>query len=227
MRVWFRFDRLFPSRFWVWGACLGVLGGLWGCHPKTAPSEGDAPDLSQLVRDLGSCVSEAANLIRNPGFEAPSTELDGNGKANNTGNPASSIPNWDGCCSQAGGGTTWVIATTSPKCGTRALSVQSTSANANVLNQSLPLSSQVGKTLLASAFVFVQSVSGAGQLGIDVWDDQAKKVIASSVPVNNTTPDWFKVDLSVPIPAGGNLQLRITSSGTLTALVDDPIAQVR
>ena len=34
--------------------------------------------------------------------------------------------------------------------------------------------------------------------------------------------DWQRLDLSVQIPSGGNLQLRINSSGTLTAMVDDP-----
>ena len=54
------------------------------------------------------CPLDTMNLLQNPGFENPSVEPDGNGKANNTGSPPSTIPGkWDGCCSQAGGGTTW------------------------------------------------------------------------------------------------------------------------
>lgn len=208
-------------------AVMLALGSLAsGCSPKTNTIEGGTPDLSMVTRDMGACTTDPLNLIQNPGFETLSTELDGNGKANNTGTPGSSIPRWDGCCSQASGGTTWVISTSMPRCDYRSLVVTSTAANANVLNQALPLSSMVGKNLQASAWVYVQSVQSGGKLAIDIWDDTAKKVIASSATATTTTPDWLKLTLSVPIPAGGNLQYRINSSGTLTAMVDDPVVLV-
>ena len=207
-------------------AMLGLVGLLLGCSPKTETVEGGTPDLSMLARDMGVCAIDPANLIQNPGFETPSKDLDGNGKANNTGTPGSSIPNWDGCCSQATGGTSWTIATSMPHCDLRSLTVVSTTANANVLNQALPVSGKIGKSLSASAYVFVPSLQPGGKLAIDIWDDTAKKVIATSAMVTTTTPDWLRLQLSVPIPSPGNLQYRINTSGTLTALVDDPVVLV-
>ena len=117
------------------------------------------------ARDMGMCPIDSQNLLQNPGFETPSVEPDGNGKAVNTGSPASSIPGkWDGCCNQSGGGTTWMVSLGTPRCGLRSLQVTSTSATANVLNQSLQLPSKVGKTLTASAYVFVQQASAISNL---------------------------------------------------------------
>jgi len=175
------------------------------------------------ARDMGMCPIDSQNLLQNPGFETPSVEPDGNGKAVNTGSPASSIPGkWDGCCNQSGGGTTWMVSLGTPRCGLRSLQVTSTSATANVLNQSLQLPSKVGKTLTASAYVFVQQASAGAKIGLDIWDLGANKVIASSPTIAQSTADWQKLELSVPVPSGGNFQLRINTSGTLTAYVDDP-----
>ena len=44
--------------------------------------------------------------------------------------------------------------------------------------------------------------------------------------MTTTTPDWLKISLSIPVPAPGNLQYRINSTGTLTAIVDDPVVLV-
>lgn len=207
-------------------AVFGLVGMCGGCNPTTSTVEGGTPDLSMVTRDMGACTIDPLNLIQNPGFETLSTDLDGNGKANNTGTPGSSIPRFDGCCSQMSGGTTWNIATSMPHCDFRSLFVTSTNANANVLNQALPLSTKVGKTLQASAYVYVQSIQSGGKVAIDIWDDTAKKVIASSTPVTTITPDWLKISLSIPVPAPGNLQYRINSTGTLTAIVDDPVVLV-
>ena len=211
----------------AWSLALSGLLLAGACSPKTSTVEGGSPDLAAQTRDMGMCPIDPSNQLQNPGFETPSVELDGNGKASNTGSPASSIPGrWDGCCNQAGGGTTWTVTTTMARCGFRSLLVSSTSANANVLNQTLPLSALVGKTLYGGAYVYVSQAGSGAKLGLDIWDLNANKVIASSPTISTTTPDWQRLDLSVQIPSGGNLQLRINSSGTLTAMVDDPSIQV-
>ena len=51
-------------------------------------------------------------------------------------------------------------------------------------------------------------------------------MIATSALVTTTTPDWLKLSLSVPIPSPGNLQYRVNTSGTVTAMVDDPVVLV-
>ncbi len=170
------------------------------CSPRTSTVEGGSPDLATQARDMSMCQIDPSNQLQNPGFETPSVELDGNGKASNTGSPASSIPGrWDGCCNQAGGGTTWTVTTTMARCGFRSLLVSSTSANANVLNQTLPLSALVGKTLYSGAYVYVSQAGSGAKLGLDIWDLNANKVIASSPTISTTTPDWQRLDLSVQI----------------------------
>lgn len=201
----------------------GLFALALACNPTTSSVEGGTPDLAMQARDMGMCPIDPQNLLQNPGFETPSVEPDGNGKAVNTGTPASSIPGkWDGCCSQSGGGTTWTVSLGTPRCGLRSLLVSSTSANANVLNQTLQQPAKVGKTLTASAYVFVQQASAGAKLGLDIWDLTANKVIASSPTISQSTADWQKLELSIPVPSGGNFQLRINTSGTLTAYVDDP-----
>jgi hypothetical protein len=210
---------LWPTAAWVFGVSVLCLA----CSPKTGTVDGNSQDLGMQARDLGMCASDPLNQLQNPGFETPSVEPDGNGKAVNTGMPASSIPGkWDGCCNQAGGGTAWLISTTMPRCGLRSLTVTSTAATANVLNQTLQVPTLVGKSLRASAYVFVSQVGTGGKIQLDVWDLGASKVIASSPTITTTTPDWQRLDLSVPVPSGGNVQLRINSSGTINAVVDDP-----
>ena len=47
------------------------------------------------------------------------------------------------------------------------------------------------------------------------------QVVATSTAVTATTADWQLLSVSGTVPTGGNVQLRIVSTGTLTAVVDD------
>ena len=220
-----RSTRRRPTMNWVAGL---FAFSLMACSPKTESVEGGTPDLAMQSRDMGMCPLDTMNLLQNPGFENPSVEPDGNGKANNTGSPPSTIPGkWDGCCSQAGGGTTWTVSVGTPRCGLRSLMVSSQNATANVLNQTFQAQSMVGKTLVASAYVFVPQAGAGAKLAIDVWDLTANKVIATSPTVTANTPDWQPLSVSVPVPSGGIIQLRINSSGTCTAYVDDPSVRIQ
>ena len=104
--------------------------------------------------------------------------------------------------------------------------VSSTNASANVLDQALPMGN-VGKTFLLSGWVNVTSVTGTGQIALDVFDDGTPKAVAATtVALKATTNSWFQLSVSGVVPASGNLRVRINSSGTLTAFVDDIVYRI-
>lgn len=209
----------------------GALGGPGtGCAPSMSGVGGSGEDLGATTRDLGqvSCVEVPNNLLVNPGFEVVAVgEGDGNGRAKNTGSPASTIPLWDGCCNQSPGGTEWLVTQGMPRCGVRAVFVSSTTANDNVLNQMLTRGSDVGRSFQASAWVYLQEASAGAQLKLDVFDDVAKAVLRSSDPLTAATAGWTQLTLSGQIPSGGRVQLRLVSTGTLKALADDLVFTVQ
>lgn len=198
-----------------------------GCSPQMEAVDGGSEDLSQLRRDLMSCQPLSGNLLGNPGFEQPSpSEPDGNGQAVSRGNPPSTIPGgplgpWDGCCSQPLGGTRWRVGTGMARCGTRALGLTSDQAAANVLNQRLDLAAYSGRSVRASAWVFIAQAQGGAELSLDLFDLTQSRVLASSAPLTAPTADWRFLSVMGQVPTGGAVQVRISSTGTLTAVVDD------
>lgn len=199
-----------------------------GCSPVQSPVDGAAEDFSLLRRDLQSaCEPLTGNLLGNPGFEQPSPSApDGNGQAVSRGNPPSTIPGgalgpWDGCCSQPAGGTTWTVRTTMPHCGTRAVAVASDQASANVLNQRVDLAAYSGRSVRASAFVFIAQAQSGAALAVDLFDLSTNQLLASSPPLTATTADWRYLSVTATVPTGGALQIRLSSSGSFSAVVDD------
>jgi hypothetical protein len=200
-----------------------TLSFLSACSPTTeGVGDGGSEDFSLRSRDMLSCEAPAGSLLMNGGFEAPTMQAaNGNGQARNTGNPASTIPSWDGCCNQASGGTTWTVITTMPRCGTRAVSISSSSATDNVLNQSLDLRAHVGRSYRLVGWFFVSQAMPAAGLQLDVFNFDTSAVAAASSVLTQGTADWTPLMLTGTVPAGGRLQARITTSGTLSAVADD------
>lgn len=185
-----------------------------GCSPTTSGVNPTPPDLSSTSRDLGrDCTNPAANRLMNPGFET------GDGTANNTGAPASTITNWDGCCS--GGTTTWTVSMMSPYCGSRAIKVMSMNAQANVLSQSFNSPGDAGKQVAVSGHVFVTTIDATATIKLDVWDLMTNQVVNSSAALTTTSSDWVTLMLNAAVPAGGRYQVRINTSGSVEAYVDD------
>lgn len=198
-----------------------------GCSPQMEAVDGGSEDLSQTRRDLMSCQPLPGNLLGNPGFEQPSpSEPDGNGQASNRGSPPSTIPGgplgpWDGCCSQPTGGTRWRVGPTMARCGTRALGLVSDQAAANVLNQRLDLAAYSGRSVRASAWVFIAQALDGAQLTLDLFDLTQGRPLASSAPLTATTADWHFLSVMGQVATGGAVQVRINTTGTLSAVVDD------
>lgn len=199
-----------------------------GCSPVTGTVDGAAEDLSLLRRDLqAACEPLTGNLLGNPGFEQPSPSApDGNGQAVSRGNPPSSIPGgplgpWDGCCSQPAGGTSWTVRTTMPRCGARAVAVASDQASANVLNQRVDLAAYSGRSVRASAFVFIAQAQSGAELAVDLFDLTANQLLASSPSLTATTADWRYLSVTATVPTGGAVQIRLRSTGSFSAVVDD------
>jgi hypothetical protein len=189
-----------------------------GCAPQTNSNNlPPAQDLSAVQHDLGpDCSDTGTNLLINPSFE-----MNSSGSANNTGNPASTIASWNGCCS-GGGGTTWQITQLVSHCGKNSISVQSTNATTNVLVQGLNMSGDAGMTFHLSGWLFVSQIGTGGQILLDVFDLTKNAVVASTVALSATTSDWFQLAQSGTVPTGGNFQVRINNSGTIQqAYVDD------
>jgi hypothetical protein len=189
--------------------------------------DGGVEDFSATTRDLLMCDPVVGNLLANGDFEQPSGQAgDGSGEANNTGNPPSTIAplgfgKWDGCCSQVGGGTTYRVTSTVHRCGQRAVLLASTQAQNNVLNQSLRLTTQAGRRFYVTGYVRVSQLSIGSKLALDLFDLTQSQVVAASEAVTQATADWQLVSLSGTVPSAGQVQLRIVSTGTLTAAVDD------
>lgn len=209
------------------GSGLAALASaLWlaaACSPRTeGVGDGGLEDFSQRRRDMLSCEAPAGSVIANGGFELPTAQApDGNGQARNTGSPRSTIPSWDGCCSQPSGGTTWTVIGTMPRCGLRSVALSSSEATGNVLNQDLDLRAQVGRTYRLAGWFFVTQAMPAAALRLDVFDLDASAVAASSPPLTQGSADWVQLAVTGRVPAGGRLQARVNTTGTLSAVADD------
>lgn len=201
----------------VAGAALGAIGMvLSACSPATQGTEGTPPDLAGVERDMTPiCTDGVGNVLGNPGFEASLT-----GTASNLGGSASSIPNWKGCCGPMQT-TTYDITSTQRYCGERSVRVSGTSgASQNVLHQDLNRASDAGKTFVLSGWVNVTSIS-AGEISLDLFNLTApESIVAPTVTLKNVTNGWFELRATGSMPAGGNVQFRINTSGSIEAFVD-------
>jgi hypothetical protein len=54
-----------------------------------------------------------------------------------------------------------------------------------------------------------------------VFDNTAKTVVVASQGVATTNSQWYQVQKSGTVPAGGDLFVRVGSSGTVEAYIDD------
>lgn len=184
------------------------------CSPTTSGVNPTPPDLASTSRDLGrDCTNPAANRLMNPGFES------GDGMANNTGAPVSTISMWDGCCT--GGNTTWTVSTMSPSCGSRAVKVTAMNAVATVLSQSFNSPGDAGKQLTVSGRVFVTAIDATSTIKIDIWDLMTNMAVNSTSALTTISSDWVTLMQTAQVPAGGRYQVRINTSGNVEAFVDD------
>ncbi len=192
------------------------------CAPATQSTEGTPPDLAGVERDMAPvCTAVTGNLLMNPGFEASLS-----GSTTNLGTGSSTIPGWHGCCGDSQT-TTYDVVSSQRYCGERSVSISSSQgANANVLIQDAMRGSDVGKTFLVSGWVNVTSVGSGGEIGLDVFDNGAKKIVAPTVSLKNPTNGWFELRASGTVPTGGNLQVRITSSGTIQGYADELVFRI-
>lgn len=191
----------------------------------TNGGSGPSPDLSLARHDLGaSCADVTGNLLANSSFETEVTGADPNGKANNTGSPASTIPGmWDGCCGTPQT-TQWSVTQTASRCGGRSVEVKSTGASLNVLSQAIvPVQTgNAGKTFTLSGYAFVTAASSGGQLLLDVFDLMTNQPLSpTTLALASPTSDWTELRVTGTVPAGAKLQVRINTSGNVTAYVDD------
>jgi hypothetical protein len=193
-----------------------------GCAPKTNDLGTISQDMAATSRDMAiNCTAAVGNYLLNPDFETPASGASQNGTASNVAATASTIPSWTGCCGTSTT-TTYTIQTTSPHCGSRAVKVASAGANADVLLQVPTLTGKGGQTFHLSGAVWVQPQTNGGTLQLDVFDLTAKAIVASSVVLNAATADWFTITPVVgTLPAAANVQVRINTTGNITALVDD------
>jgi hypothetical protein len=168
------------------------------------------------------CTSVVGNLLSNPGFEASMT-----GSTTNLGAGTSTIPSWRGCCGTAQT-TSYNVVAVQRYCGERSIQISGgTGATANVLIQDVTRSSDVGKTFLVSGWLNVTSVGSGGEISLDVFDNGGPKaVVAPTVVLKNTTNGWFELRASGTVPAGGNLQVRINSSGVIEAFADELVFRI-
>ncbi len=203
----------------IFATCLGASA----CAPTTKTTDGTPPDLAGVERDMAAnCNAVVGNLLSNPGFEASLT-----GSSTNLGSGTSSIPSWKGCCGTVQT-TNYDVVSAQRYCGERSISINSgQGATANVLIQDVTRSSDVGKTFLVSGWVNVTSVGSGGEIGLDVFDNGGPKVVvAPTVSLRNTTNGWFELRASGTVPAGGNLQVRISSSGIIQAFADELVFRI-
>ena len=66
----------------------------------------------------------------------------------------------------------------------------------------------------------IRAQAGA-ELALDLFDLTQSRVLASSAPLTAPTADWRFLSVMGQVPTGGAVQVRINSTGTLTAVVDD------
>lgn len=197
----------------TWAFFLAVVVAA-GCSPTTSGVNPTPPDLAPGARDLSrDCSNLTGNRLQNPSFES------GDGSANNMATPPSTIAQWTGY--GAGGTTTYTVTQTSPRCGTRAVKVDSANAAANVLLQRITSPADAGKQFQLAGWVFVTTTDATSQLKLDIWDLTANQVATSTVALTSTTNDWVQLSKTASVPTGGDFQVRINSTGNLQAFVDD------
>ncbi len=163
------------------------------------------------------CTEVVGNLLGNPGFEASLS-----GTASNIGSATSSIPNWKGCCGTSQT-TTYDVNSTQRYCGERSVRVSGTSgATQNVLIQDLNRPGDAGKTFILSGWVNVTNITG-GEISLDLFNLNATPpaIVAPTVSLKNITNGWFELRATGSMPTGGNVQIRINTSGSLEAFVDN------
>lgn len=213
----------------------GLLVPLLGCSiwdpflaERSPPDHAVAPE--EESPDLGTgCTDVPGNLLANPSFETPATGSGDDGTADNTGEPASTIPGpWSGCCSQADGGTMWSITQSAALCGGRSLEVQSAGADNNSLLQLLTDQSvNYGRTFEISGSVHVLQASGGGYILLEATDSTGRTRLASTQALRTPTASWVQLSQTGTVPRTGRIQARITSTGSLKAYVDDLVLRIR
>jgi hypothetical protein len=211
--------------------CLSCAGCSLLWDPFLEERQQDSHDQSGTSdsEDLGSslstdCMDVPGNLVQNPSFEVLATGPNPNGRANNTGDPSSTIPGpWSGCCVQtSGGGTTWTVSPDHARCGQRSLEAMSKAADTNTLSQRLADQPDGGgKPFVLSGFVFVQGTGGGGRIVIEVVELMTQMRIAATETLSGPTTDRVALRQRGVVPRSGQMQLRISSSGNVVAHVDD------
>jgi hypothetical protein len=207
----------------------GLGCSIWDPFLAERPQHEDGmEDAAEAHPDLGGDCAEAPdNLIMNPSFETPAGGA-GEGRADNTGEPSSTIPGpFSGCCSQSDGGTVWVVFRGTRRCGARSLQVQSTRAATNYLSQDLTDQSvNFGRPFELSGSVLVTQVGGGGYLVLEVWEGAGRSQLATTAEVGAPTDGWLRLSQRGTVPRTGRLQLRIRSSGDVQAYVDDLLLRI-
>lgn len=186
-------------------------------------SEEEIPDLDP------DCAAIPGNLIANPSFETPAAGSSGDGTADNTGEPASTIPGpWSGCCSQVDGGTVWSISRTAALCGGRSLEVMSAGADGNSLLQLLAdQSASYGRSFELSGSVHLTQISMGGSILLEATDGTGRLKLAATDALRSPTASWVQLSQTGAVPRTGRIQVRITSTGNLKAYVDDLTLRIR
>jgi hypothetical protein len=209
--------RILPVPALALAFALGL--GLPGCKPVTMTGEEEpAEDLAPRSVDLSSCKPVIGLPFVNPSFE------ESQGFANNTGAPASTIKGWDGCCNDQGQGltTTWTVLRDEGRCGGQAVSITSTSARGDVLNQGLRPADAAGRSFTLTAWVKISSIGAGGSLLLDLFDLNGGAVVAASPTLSQVQEAWVPLSVVGQMPPGMPwVQIRFKSSGTLRALADD------
>lgn len=209
------------------------------CAPKNQPVDSDGggvEDLARAPRDLlppadlltpadlsPGCGPVAGNRITNPSFEAD--VLPGLYTARSSDDEIttkSTISGWRGCCPPSAASSYQVVA--GGCSGAQALQVSSTNASANVVLQSVSPADGGGKRALVRVYARVLSIDAGGSLALDLFDVTGKAVLGTSAALTAITPGltYAPLELSANLPAGTpSLQVRVVTSGTLRAYIDD------
>jgi hypothetical protein len=214
---------------------LALLVPIVGCSiwdpflAERAPADHGSVAEEELP-DLGpDCAASPGNLIANPSFETPATGTSGDGTADNTGEPASTIPGpWTGCCSQVDGGTTWSVSRTAALCGERSLEVMSADADGSSLLQLLAAqSASSGKSFELSGAVHLVQAGTGGSILLEATDGTGRIRLAATDALRSPTASWVQLSQTGSVPSTGRIQVRITSTGNLHAYVDDLTLRIR
>lgn len=214
-------------------AVLLPLLALLACNPMgQMVSGGDGEDLAPVAADMAGgvvCGAVVANLLRNPSFEMD--VLPGDYSARNIGNPPSTISGpWDACCNTNAQGltTTFKVDASAACSGRQAISITSTAAQDDVLNQEMMIASAASKMFTVQAYVRVLTAGAGASLSVDLYDLNAPanlKVLARTTPLTaptaGTTFTLITAAGVLPATSPARVQARIRVSGTLTALIDD------